>query len=72
MSEWRPRLEIDPDPSDEELVAILAAVRGILEADGRPAVVPALPDRENWRRAARREGLRPGDWPYQLRGWAGP
>lgn len=61
------RINVDPEPTPEEMVAILEVVRRIL-ADDEPR--PAGGENESrWALAARREGLRPPHWPPQSRMW---
>lgn len=61
------RLEIEPEPSDEELVAIMQVLRELQEADSAAAETgPA----SNWERIARREALRPAEWPTQRLEWS--
>lgn len=52
MSEvWR----IEPEPTEEELAALMTAIMALLQATAEPAPEPRPPSR--WLRAARREAI---------------
>lgn len=74
MSDRRPgdsgedlRVEIDPEPTDEEFVAILQALRELQEPE---RLVSEGDPETNWQRIARREALRSAEWPPQRLEWS--
>lgn len=63
------RLEIDPEPTPEELVAILEVVRSLGETTD-PSDRGPVEHLSNWTEIARREALRPAEWPPQRGEWS--
>jgi hypothetical protein len=68
MSEHELRYEITPEPDDDELVAILEVVRGLIEPS-RDEQTQSMRT-SNWGWNARQEGLRPPEWGLQRASWA--
>ena len=63
------RLSVSPDPTDDELLAILQALRMLESKHDEQSESIA---RSEWQEIARHEGLRVRNWPAQVRGWARP
>lgn len=64
------RLSISPEPSDEELLAIMNALQMLYdESHQSPDSEPAG---SGWDVRARDEGMRARNWPYQVQSWAFP
>jgi hypothetical protein len=65
------RIEVRPEPSEEELAALVVALTLALERDGT-ADTPAAPERQ-WAMAGRRAAMRglgtPGGWGRVSGGW---
>jgi hypothetical protein len=55
MSEAQPDIVINPEPTDEELAAIIAALEYITSTE---TPVPSAPPPSRWARVARREVMR--------------
>lgn len=62
------QVEIEPEPSPEELVAILEVVRSLAEP-GDDDQRSDLEHGSRWGAIARREALRTNDWPAQRAEW---
>ena len=62
------RLTVTPEPTDEELLAILQALRSLEPDEVEPEEHGQT--RSSWQEISRQEGLRARNWPAQVRSWA--
>ena len=64
------RLTVTPQPSDEELLAILQALQALDPDDQEP--VQHDGNRSVWQEVSRNKGVRARNWPAQVRSWVNP
>lgn len=62
------RLKVTPEPTGEELLAILEALRSLEPDTSEPEEYGQT--RSAWQEISRQEGLRARNWPAQVRSWA--
>jgi hypothetical protein len=61
------RIVVDPEPSPDEMLAILEVLRSLRDPDDGER--HAGPADSRWTRTARLERLRSGTWPPQMAAW---
>lgn len=66
--DWR--VEIEPEPTAEEMAAILEVIR-LLHDKADEGKDQGAQFESSWTRTARREGLRPLQWMLPVGGWGG-
>ena len=62
------RLTVTPEPTDDELLAILQALRSLGLEASEPEGYGQI--RSAWQEISRQEGTRVRNWPTQVRSWA--
>jgi hypothetical protein len=65
------RLSVYPEPTDDELLAIVEALKLLADSRGVDDH-EASPDRSAWEQTAIEQGLRSRTWIHQARSWTNP
>jgi hypothetical protein len=68
QSDVRLQVAVSPEPTDEELLAIMQALRALEQEDSR-GIESRRPE-TNWGEIGRKEDLRARNWPLQVRNWS--